>query len=342
MGKRIEYIDAIRGFAIILVVMAHAIAWNYPDWHKICLFNQTQPVNIMAGGVVWQVIYSFHMALFFMVSGYLSGNITINAQNIYTRIKGKTIRLLLPYLTTGFFIYLVRGNWGYWFLLSLFEMSVLWIIMAMTLSLINPNKAFWKDILFILCIYGLLRFLLLILPLSFRDINFGAFIKYYLPFCFGVITKRHMIIEDIIRKPICFTICLISFILLFITRYLTDYPLIYKVVEKADFFCSILAILACTVVFHIFMKGILKKKEQFFAYIGKVSLPIYILHIVFVMQFSSVGLYILQQNVVTSITFQIVYSILLTIVAITCSIMLYKFLCYSKIIRLFFFGEKIE
>lgn len=53
--------------------MGHAIAWNYGDWQQICVFSPSQPKSYWVGGVVWQVIYSFHMALFFMVSGFLSG-----------------------------------------------------------------------------------------------------------------------------------------------------------------------------------------------------------------------------------------------------------------------------
>ena len=45
MGQRIKYLDAIRGFAIILVVMGHAIAWSYTDWHEICLYASSQPLN---------------------------------------------------------------------------------------------------------------------------------------------------------------------------------------------------------------------------------------------------------------------------------------------------------
>ena len=66
--KRIEYLDAIKGFAILLVVMAHTIAWNYSDYNDICVYDPNQPINVKMGGVIWQLIYSFHMPLFFMVS----------------------------------------------------------------------------------------------------------------------------------------------------------------------------------------------------------------------------------------------------------------------------------
>lgn len=340
MKERIQYIDAIRGFAIFLVVIAHAIAWNYPDWHKVCLFNQAQSANVMAGGVVWQVIYSFHMALFFMVSGYLSGNSTINKENFFSKLKSKFIRLLVPYLTTGFLIYFVRGNWGYWFLLSLFEMAVLWLLMSSLLTKVNPQKKFWIDLILMATVYILLRGFTLIIPMCIGDINFGIFIKYFVPFCFGCLMKRHRMIETSVRKEWCFTCCLIVFAVLFLTRYITDYPILYKIVEKADYFFSILALLACAIAFHIFMNGIENRKERYFAYLGKISMPIYILHNLFVLQIPAIGIFMLQQNAVTSITLQIVSSVALSAVSIILSIWLYNFISRSSILKLLLFGEK--
>lgn len=72
MKQRIEYIDAIKGLAIFLMVMGHAIAWNYDDYNAVCNFHPEQTINVkMGGGAIWQLIYSFHMPLFFMVSGFL-------------------------------------------------------------------------------------------------------------------------------------------------------------------------------------------------------------------------------------------------------------------------------
>lgn len=48
--KRIEYLDAIKGFAIILMVMGHVIAWNYADYREICIYNFNQPINVKIGG----------------------------------------------------------------------------------------------------------------------------------------------------------------------------------------------------------------------------------------------------------------------------------------------------
>lgn len=48
--KRIEYLDAIKGFAIFLMVMGHVIAWNYADYSRICIYDPNQPINVKMGG----------------------------------------------------------------------------------------------------------------------------------------------------------------------------------------------------------------------------------------------------------------------------------------------------
>jgi fucose 4-O-acetylase-like acetyltransferase len=50
MKQRIEYIDAIKGFAIFLMVMGHAIAWNYENYNAICNFHSEQSTNVKMGG----------------------------------------------------------------------------------------------------------------------------------------------------------------------------------------------------------------------------------------------------------------------------------------------------
>ena len=48
--KRIEYLDAIKGFAIFLMVMGHVIAWNYVDYSRICIYDPDQSINVKVGG----------------------------------------------------------------------------------------------------------------------------------------------------------------------------------------------------------------------------------------------------------------------------------------------------
>ena len=50
MKQRIEYIDAIKGLAIFLMVMGHAIAWTYDDYNAVCNFHPEQTINVKMGG----------------------------------------------------------------------------------------------------------------------------------------------------------------------------------------------------------------------------------------------------------------------------------------------------
>ena len=75
MVKRVHYLDYAKGIAIILVVLGH----------------------IFSEGNIKTYIYSFHMPLFFIISGYLFNYSNLNSfkEFIYKRING----ILIPYCT---------------------------------------------------------------------------------------------------------------------------------------------------------------------------------------------------------------------------------------------------
>ena len=82
MSKRIEYLDIAKGIGILLVVLGHN------DFEVISLFVQ-------------RLIYSFHMPMFFFLSGYF-----INASiPFWDFFKKRFHALLKPFLFTLFLIY---------------------------------------------------------------------------------------------------------------------------------------------------------------------------------------------------------------------------------------------
>ncbi|MEW6284955.1 MAG: acyltransferase family protein [Chloroflexota bacterium] len=93
MSKRIEYIDIARGIGILLVVLGHN------DFGYISPF-------------AYQVIYSFHMPLFFFLSGYF-----LNPSVGFKEFTAKRFNALLkPYYFTIFMIYFMSisfGNMGF-------------------------------------------------------------------------------------------------------------------------------------------------------------------------------------------------------------------------------------
>lgn len=91
MKERIQYLDALKGFAIFLVVLQH-----------ISAFTRQQ---IEGGDILWisNSIASFHMMLFFFISGYIchfTNGIDTKGAGFF--IKRKAVALLLPFFSWTF------------------------------------------------------------------------------------------------------------------------------------------------------------------------------------------------------------------------------------------------
>ena len=94
--ERIEWIDQVRGFAILLVVLGHVIGG----------------LDQIGGGIeneVRMAIYSFHMPLFFMVSGLLAKDLSrLSAKESRKYVIKQIIALYVPYLIWGYIFWLVK------------------------------------------------------------------------------------------------------------------------------------------------------------------------------------------------------------------------------------------
>lgn len=83
MKERYKELDLMKGIGILLVYLGHSFNLNSLEWNRIFEY-------------LYRTIYSFHMPLFFFISGLLSNtNKEINLEKFY---KGKLKRLLVPYL----------------------------------------------------------------------------------------------------------------------------------------------------------------------------------------------------------------------------------------------------
>jgi len=89
MSKRIDYIDIARGIGILLVVMGHN------DFGAVSPF-------------LYKLIYSFHMPLFFFLSGYFLNT----AIGFWQFLKKRFNSLLKPYFFTIFLIYFFSISFG--------------------------------------------------------------------------------------------------------------------------------------------------------------------------------------------------------------------------------------
>jgi len=75
--KRLEYIDALKGFAIFLVILGHTIILGHN------------------GNFIYSIIYSFHMPLFFIISGFFfKSSLKLKPKDFLLK---KSFQLLYPW-----------------------------------------------------------------------------------------------------------------------------------------------------------------------------------------------------------------------------------------------------
>lgn len=149
MSQRLNYIDEMKGFAILLVVLGHLFL---PHTKEGSLFPTAS------------IIYSFHMSFFFFLSGYVN-NLINNSQpkSRFIFFKKKVRSLLIPYLfwllAAPVFLessypsnfteliekFIFFPNLHYWFLPTLFGFMMLYLL-----------RSYMKkyDFIFSLCFIG--------------------------------------------------------------------------------------------------------------------------------------------------------------------------------------------
>lgn len=137
MDKRDFSFDFIKGFLIALVVLGHTIYMVFSDdsWNNY----------------IFHVIYSFHMPLFFFISGYFFKSCL--RMTFYEMIMYRFKRLLIPtmiftcilfiinFISFGFKIHSLWNVYElsktYWFLICLFCLTIIYYIFVKKTSLIR-------------------------------------------------------------------------------------------------------------------------------------------------------------------------------------------------------------
>jgi fucose 4-O-acetylase-like acetyltransferase len=175
MSKRIEYLDIARGIGILLVVLGHN------DFEAISVF-------------VHQVIYSFHIPLFFFLSGYFI-NISIPFFDFF---KKRFSSLLKPYFFIIFLIYFTSVS----FEKMGFNTAITRIVKALygTGHYIDWVQLWFLPELFVVSLYAFL-FITLVSRLQNRWIRWGIllatlalslpFLDAFYPFPISIFGKQY-------------------------------------------------------------------------------------------------------------------------------------------------------
>lgn len=271
---RIEYIDAMRGFTMILVVLQHVgtFCWK---------------IN---GVSIHPYLSQIRMPMFFFISGFVlfKANVIWDSKQMISFFRKKIpVQLLSPFLFFSLFVFISKeslfntilldaSKMGYWFTFVLF---IYYIIYA-SIRFCIRNK--WSDIILILI--GCLLYPI-IMPTIYNSLPLSDEIKgflcipnwhYFLFFVLGTLTKKHFtIFERLLDKTHLIAVCIILYFL--INGYADLLPIDKHIVAHAMAFPGLI------ILFYFFRnKQLYFSKGTFIGrslqYIGRRTLDIYLIH----------------------------------------------------------------
>ena len=334
MGKqRIEYIDAMRGFTMILVVFAHVC--------HFCLGDSR-----MGGNAVFIL---FRLPCFFMISGWLFEPI---AQRPFKEVaKHKAMVQLLPTFIfllllappPEFFHQLGAVKGGYWFTFALFEFFILYMVMVRANRRWTPVFAIALTLASFIYsrYYNSIRSTAddsLLMVMDFLGFLSVITWRYFIFFYLGTWIRRNF--DAFIRwtsKPIVIGLITVAFLLIASTSHHDN-----LVFEMFRFYGGGITGMIMVFTFFRLSASWLKKWHIFkpLQYVGTRTLDIYLLHFFFLPRFLMAYAGQLSANNSRLIEFGCIMAVSLVVLAIS--------LVASYVIRLspflghYLFGVKYD
>lgn len=259
MKQRIQYIDRLKGVAMMSVLIIHVIV----------IGNLSETPDAIA-----HHLYPIAMPLFMFLSGLVISSVPWGK-----KLFKKLAVLLMPFFIVGTlfaftchhknpFEYINNPlKYGYYYLLTLSET----IIMLIPLHLNffdNKKKELFIDITWGIIVWGILYFCRFHLPLGLQNIlDMKDFYGLWPFFYIGYLSNKYKLIENLILHNYIFSINLIALLLVYTIPELGQLGKL-----KSTFF-----IIALCFLFRIREKEN-SAIENLLGYIGKNSLDVYIYH----------------------------------------------------------------
>lgn len=345
MKKRESTLDFAKGLLIIFVVLGHSIQYS--------LGNNWLTSQLFFDDVVFKTIYSFHMPLFMMISGYLFFN--SNQKNFKTLVLSKLKVIGAPMLTFIFLNYLFqyilmafRCNVQYVFVhyfKRIFLGTTMWFLLSLLLNIIVVSiltRILRKNTLLFL---GMI--MIFVISLFIPDSIVLSVHKFMFPFfCLGYILKQNEIPLYVFSKKkivLCFLTILSVVAVWWFNKETYIYTSGFCVLEGGGgkiFLIDCKRILIALIVSYTFMQYvylhayhrdiIVDKVKR----IGQMSLFIYGMNITF-------NTYLSKLLSLLSINFDFNYliPIVVTVLFVCICCWLYKLLAKSKVTRISFLGK---
>lgn len=262
MKQRLLYLDNLKGFLIILVILGHCIEYGTESFDENTLFK---------------IIYSFHMPLFFMISGYLSYKEPLNW---ISSVKRRGYQLLVPYVLWGVGICL-------WHKYPLLDMivdpgKILWFIWCLFyICLITYTiEVFFRNSRYFLLVLILTMMLLMGASFMIKDNLFGykniAYEFQY--FIAGYLLKRYHLDDTVLNKKYI-KLAAPVFVILLLFWHRNDIEIIGYQFNRVLSFAYIMltAYMGCYVITMLFKE--FGERKSFLTSFGTSSLGIYLVQL---------------------------------------------------------------
>ena len=349
-SSRIQYIDALRGFTMILVVFSHVMLFTFG----------------IESSFINEVFMSFRMPLFFFISGFIGykAGVEWTGRTWWTLSRKKLMVQLIPtfvfglicayaYLKVDFMAFVTSSNkLGYWFTIALLEMFLLVYTMNWVMYQCSKKESRSHKVIALVLIYVALYLCRLVpdyLPSlsTAYDVLCLHYVSLYFPFfAFGYICSMYKeTFNRMLEHKSFAAIAIILFAVLFYVRItyilpnLGDGALIFISSFFTQFAVGILGLLVVFNTFRTYADSFTSDKRvgRALQYIGKRTLDIYLLHFFFIPHIPHVGQLLKQgNNAVLELTFGVGISLLVIGLCLVVS----NVLRTSPILAKYLFGAK--
>ncbi len=326
--KRIEYIDAMRGFTMILVVFSHVELFGFNIQPNQSFLNS--------------FFMCFRMPLFFFISGYIANKTgkVWDWQAWKTGVYKKILIQLIPTITFGI-LYTISCNTsiivfisdpaklGYWFTISLLVMFIIYYSINYIFHRYNEYIS-----IIVLCITTVILYkgtpiisqIQSLKPIFDLFCLSNAF-YYFQFFVFGVLMARFKNgFDKVNNNKYLITAIIILFVVLL---YTSKFYLLARYLGLIIVFCF----------FRKYEHSFTSKTQigQRLQNIGRRTLDIYLLHYFFLPVLPMVGTFLLSA---TNITLELTCGIILSLIIIYICLIVSNIIRLSDLLGHYLFGAK--
>lgn len=339
--KRIEYIDAMRGFTMLLVVFGHVLTHGLNNYSE--------------SSVVYSFFQTFRMPMFFFISGYIAYKATEYWDfDFYKKnLRKKAIIQLVP--TVFFFIlygvvfrinfvsaFLKEGVGLYWFCQTLFEMFLIYYTIQLICKYTSEKLFTWL-ILLAMVVTKVVGLVYRTHGILYDTLLLYRLLPYFMYFALGLLCKKYNdVFLRLMKNDAVKALLILLFFFLFIFKYHHNIPYGKNLLYLSDHLVIRVAGLFCVFSFFLCHSDFFArngKVSQTMQFVGRRTLDIYLLHYFFIPDLSCCNEFLSTD---TRAVLELLFGFGLASIIIAVSLLCSAFIRNSEFLGHYLFGVKSD